>query len=786
MIMISLKNIKKYYKNNEYESKALDGLSLDLPDKGLVAIFGSSGCGKSTLLNVIGGLDNYDSGEFFFEGKNVKEFSSRDWDAFRNQKVGFVFQNYYLMPHLSVKENISLALKMSHNDSNIEERIDTVLKQFGLEKYKKRLPKTLSGGQQQRVAIARAIASNPEIILADEPTGALDAKNSESVMKLLKEISKDRLVVLVTHDQKLANEYADRLVEISYGKIVSDTNKVEIVQETKQIDLKRTRLPFLTSLKWGLKNLWKKKSRTIPLIVAGGIGFLSVSIVLSITTQVNNFSIEAQQSSLTKYPVAVNCYLTNSAEGHTASLQEFPTEESIIIEKMNYVDQEHLPYMHEEFLTYMNNMPKEYYTGKYTNARIYFKMLTKLEDDSYKILSNVNYYSKLPDDEDFIKTQYDLLKGNFPKNKNEMLLCIDTYNRIDLTQLTGLGFDTSGDKISFNDVIGKEYRYIPNDLYYKKIDDVAGYETYFQAKGKSYYNELYTNENALSVKIVGIVREKSSESSIFATPLLYTQDLANTIIGNASNSEIIKKQIEYKNNETDGEIIDVFTGKPFTNTTSSNRILTPQYQYEQNLLTLGNEEYVASLYYCTSTYEDRLLIRDYFNAYNQPKDSDFVFKIKDYLESVSSSLSTLIQTFSTILLIFSMSAVVVSMILTMVLTYITIIERFKEIGLLKSIGARKLDILTMFLTENLLIGVLAGIVAVVTAIFVSPALGSVIVSLVRMYDTEMLNTVPLNLGTLVPWVIPVIICGSVISSIIASLIPTLIGSNKRPAEVLKE
>lgn len=780
--MISLKNVKKYYKNNDYESKALDGLTLNLPEKGLVAIFGSSGCGKSTLLNVIGGLDSFDSGEFLFQGKNVKEFSSRDWDSYRNQQVGFVFQNYYLMPHLSVKENISLALKMSHSDENIDEKIDALLNKVGLTKYKKRLPKTLSGGQQQRVAIARAIATNPTMILADEPTGALDAKNSESVMKMLKEISKERLVVLVTHDQKLANEYADRMVEISYGKIISDTGIEEKNNESKGIQLKKTRLPLLTSLKWGLRNLWKKKSRSIPLIIAGGIGFLSVSIVLSMTYQVNNFSIEAQETSLTKYPVAVNCYLTKSAEGHTASLQEFPTEESIIIEKMNYVDQEHLPYMHEDFLDYMDKMPEEYYSGKYTNSRVYFKMITQLDNGSYTLLNSINYYSKLPDDEEFIKTQYDLLKGNFPKNKNEMILCIDTYNRVDLTQLAGIGFDTSADKISFDSVIGKEYKFIPNNVFYK--EDSSG--TYFNSSYRSEYESVYNNEKSVSIKIVGIVREKSTESSIFATPLLYTQELADYVINDSSQSDIVKKQIEYKNNSTDGKIINVSTGEPFEPTKSSSYTLTETYQYEQKLIQLGNEEYVLSLYYCTSTYEDRLLIADYFNRFEQPENSDFVFKIRDYLESVSSSLSTLIQTFSTILLIFSLSAVIVSMILTMVLTYITVIERFKEIGLLKSIGARKVDILTMFLTENLLIGFLAGVVAVLTAIFASPALGKVTVSLVRMYDTEMLNTVPLNLGTLVPWVVPVIIGGSIISSIISSLIPTLIGANKRPADVLKD
>lgn len=783
--MISLKNITKVYKQNNIECKAIDDLSLDLPDKGLVAIFGSSGCGKSTLLNIIGGLDNFDSGDIFFEGQNVKDFSKRDWDSYRNQHVGFVFQDYYLMPHLNVGENISLALKMCRQDLRIDERIDEVLKEVDLEGFKKRLPKTLSGGQQQRVAIARAIATNPTIILADEPTGALDAKNSESVMKLLKKISENRLVVLVTHDQKLANAYADRILEISYGKIISDTKPIEIKPENKEFSLKRTRLPLFTSFKWALKNLWKKKSRSIPLIIAGGIGFLSVSIVLSITSQVNNFSIEAQAQSLTKYPVAVNSYLTKSSEGHTQTLKQFPTEEEIIVEKMDYVDQEHLPHMQEEFIEYMNKMPEEYYTGKYSNSRIYFKMLTKLDDDSYKLLSSVSYYSKLPDNEDFIKTQYDLLKGRFPQNKNEMILSIDTYNRVDVSQLQAIGFDTSGDKISFDKVIGKEYRFIPNNSYYYARND-EGKETRYVTYGKTKYEEMYNGDDTISIKIVGIAREKSTESSIFATPLLYTDELGKYIVNDCSNSNIVLKQKEYKEQSTNGEIIDVLTGERFTERKSSGYTLTDQYQYEENLIRLGNEEYVTSLYYCTSTYQDRILIAEYFKGFEQSPDSTYYFKIRDYLQDVSDSLSTLINTFSTILLVFSLSAVFVSMILTMVLTYITILERFKEIGLLKSIGARKADILMMFLSENLLIGILAGIVAIISAIFASPALGSAIVSLVRMYDTAMLNTVPLDLGHLVPWVVPIIIGGSVVSSILASLIPTIIGANKRPAEILKE
>ena len=788
--MISLKNISKVYKSNNIECKAIDGLSLELPQKGLVAVFGASGCGKSTLLNIIGGLDSYDSGEFIFEGKNVKDFSKREWDSYRNQHVGFVFQNYYLMSHLNVRDNIAISLQMSHQDEKLDERIDKVLKEVDLEGFKKRLPKTLSGGQQQRVAIARAIVTNPTIILADEPTGALDAKNSVSIMKLLKKISKDRLVLLVTHDEKLAHEYADRIVEISYGKIVNDTQKEEIKEEQKEVNLKKTRLPILTSLKWALGNLWKKKSRTIPLIVAGGIGFLSVSIVMSITTQVNNFSITAQANSLTKYPVSINCYLKNSSEGHTQVLPQFPKEESIVIEKINYVDRDHVPHMQEDFINYMDKMDKSYYSGKYSNSRIYFTMITNVKDDEYKALISPGYYTKLPENYEFIQTQYDLLKGHFPEKENEMILCIDTYNRVDVDDLEAIGFDTTADKISFDDVIGKEYHYILNDDYYVRVDpdEETGADVSYRRSYRSKYAELYNDYNKLTLKIVGIVRQQSEESSIFSSPLLYTDAFGKNVIKHCKQSEIVQKQIEYKNAAPDGGPVNVMTGLPFVEKESGSYTLTPQYQYESSLLTLGNEEYVVSLYYCTTTFEDRLKIADYFNAcpFKEKEDSDFVFKIRDYLEYVSTSLSTLIKTFSTILLVFSLAAVLVSMILTMVLTYITILERYKEIGLLRSIGARRIDIVMMFLSENFLIGLLAGVLSILTAIFVSPALGNAIVGLVRMYDTEMLNTVPLDLGTLVGWVVPVIIIGSIVSSIIASLIPTFIGANKKPAEVLKE
>lgn len=782
--MIKLENITKVYKNGDTQNVALERLFLELPEKGLVAIFGASGCGKSTLLNVIGGLDRFDSGDMYVFGKNTKSFKVQDWYAYRNQHVGFVFQNYYLMSHLNVKENIILSAKMTDAFKNYDGEIKEILKQVGLEGFEKRMPKTLSGGQAQRVAIARALINKPSIILADEPTGALDKKNSESIMKLLKEISKERLVVLVTHDERLANTYADRLIEISYGTIVSDTKK-EIEKPTKTFNLKKTRLPFHTSLGWGFGNIWRKKSRSIPLMIAGAIGFLAVGIVLSMTDQVNAYTVKAQEASLTKYPVAINCYLTKSSEGHTATLKQFPEEEEIIIEKMDYVDQERLPYIHEEIYDYMNQMPEDYYTGKYSNGKIFFKMLTKLGDDSYKAVTSINYHTKLPSSVDFIETQYDLVKGSWPANKNEIMLCIDSYNRVDVQDLEGIGFDTSGERISFTEVIGKEYKFISNNQFYTSLTAGSGNIRYV-SKGSTYYQEMYNDNSSISLKIVGIVRDKSTDSNIFSSPLLYTDELAKYIVNDCHNSSIVQQQLAYKANATDDNIIDVFTGEPFGERTSGSYKLSKTYQYEQNLLTLGNEEWATSLYYCTSSYENRLKIAEYFNAYEQDANSDFVFKIRDYLESVSSSLSSIVNTFSTILLVFSLAAVIVSMLLTMVLTYISVLERYKEIGLLKSIGARKIDILTMFLVENLIIGVISGIIATVAGVLISPLVGNVVVSLVRMYDTVMLTSVPLSLGKFVGWVIPIIFAGTITSSVLASLVPTLIGANKHSAEILKE
>ena len=353
--MIKLENITKIYETNGIEQAALDGVSLVLPDKGLVVIFGASGCGKTTLLNILGGLDHQTSGTLIVNDKDTSKFTNSDWDSYRNQEVGFIFQQYYLLPHLNVYDNIAITLQMAGKTSQMEEKINGALSEVGILNLRKRSPKAMSGGQQQRVAIARALVADPSVVLADEPTGALDEKNAISVMKTLKKVSENHLVVMVTHNEKLANQYADRLIEISYGKIKSDSQPEQesIVKEGKA--LKKVHLPLSTSLKWSVRNVVKKKSRTIPIMFASAIGLAAVGIVLSMTVGLSNYTKKAQEASLGDYPVYITSYPKNSSEGHKDDLAEFPEEKEVIIEKNDYYQAEHYNSIQQHFVDYMNN-----------------------------------------------------------------------------------------------------------------------------------------------------------------------------------------------------------------------------------------------------------------------------------------------------------------------------------------------------------------------------------------------------------------------------------------------
>ncbi len=794
--MIVINNLTKKYPgvNKDEEVIALNNISLFLPDKGFIAVYGASGCGKSTLLNILGGLDVADFGTMIVNGRDTTGFKAHDWDSYRNQEVGFIFQNYFLLPHLNVFDNIAVTLQMSKQTKDMKKRIHDALNEVGLAGYSKRFPKQLSGGQQQRVAIARALVTNPSIILADEPTGALDEKSSMSVMKTLKEISQNHLVVMVTHNERMAKEYADRMIEISYGQIVEDA---VIKPETDEIICKspliKVHLPFRTSMKWSLRNVVKKKGRSIPIAIASAIGLACAGLVLSMTDSVNKYVAKAQEAAIKDYPVYVTCYSKNSSESAKATMEEFPETADIIIEKSDYVTQEHYISMQDDFMNYMNKMPDDYYAHVYSNEAVSFNLFTKPTQSSIQKISSGYTLCIAPTDDTykFINEQYDILAGHLPENDTDLTIVVDTYNRIDLVVLQNMGFDTSEDRIKAESIIGKEYKVVDNNSMYVPVDKTIEIEKedgtieefngkQYVRKNSSYYEELY-NTAFHTMKITGIIRAKyESPNPLYQTMLLYHPSFKDMISAKNQASDIVQSQIEFGTN------FDVINGIQFVDTYQSNFKVTANYSLEYRLIDIGGKNRTTSIYYYTVTFDQRDQITNYMKAYRMPEGSDIVLRTKDYLEQVTSTFSGLVRTFSTVLFVFSMVAILVSAILTAILTYISVIERKREIGLLRSLGARKRDISNMFIAEASIVGIVAGILGIGLCYALAPALANIVVGLVDAANSKILAPTVGEFSHVQPWLIPVMFGGAILIGVIASLIPAIIAGHKKPADSLRE
>ena len=815
---------KKYPSPNKGEEViALDKIHLVLPDTGFVAIYGASGCGKSTLLNVLGGLDTATFGEMIVNGRSTKGFGAHDWNSYRNQEVGFVFQNYFLLPHLNVFDNIAITLQMSKQTDNLEEKIHNALSEVDLAKFSKRYPRQLSGGQQQRVAIARALIANPSIILADEPTGALDEKSSKMVMKTLKEVSKDHLVVMVTHNERMAKEYADRLIEISYGKIVFDSNPLDVknLVSNEKEPLASVHLPFKTSVKWSLRNVVKKKGRSIPIAIASGIGLAAAGVVLSMTRGVNDYVYETQKNSISSYPVYVSCYPKKSAESNEANLEEFPSKDDfqeIVIEKSDYEAQEHYITMQDDFVEYMSHLkPKVDYAHLSTNSTIKFNLFAKPDEKSIPVKVDTTTYMTCisPTDRtyDFLLEQYDILNegGHLPQNENELTLVVDTFNRVDLYALQRMGFDTSRDNIKFSDIINKKtYHIVSNDDFYEKeikeVEIKVDEETttkvnreVFTKKGSSEYEDLYTNKSKKELKIVSIIRPKRNTSNqIYNNVLLYHPSLKDYLInpedyqdtgkpktGLNSGSEVVQAQVQASH-----KTWDCLSGQDYAPVFQNGYKLTEEYQYESRVIDLGGNERITSYFYYTDDFDQRTHIMDYVNEYaemlKKDENSNITIKCRDYLETITASFSSVVKTFSTILLAFACVSILVSVILTAILTYISVVERKREIGLLRSLGARQRDISYMFITEAIIIGIVAGLLGVGLCYALSPIASNVVVRLIGMANINMYTPSPGQFSKVQLWLIPVLFVGAIVIGIISSLVPAIIAGHKKPADALRE
>lgn len=786
--MLKLINIEKNYYMGSTTVQALKKVNLEFRKSEFVAILGPSGCGKTTLLNLIGGLDRYTDGDIVINNKSTKEYKDADWDAYRNHSIGFVFQNYNLIPHLKVLGNVELALTLS--GISIEERkkraIDA-LNKVGLHDQIYKLPNQLSGGQMQRVAIARALVNDPDILLADEPTGALDSETSIQIMEILKEVAKDRLVIMVTHNPDLANQYATRIIRLLDGVVISDSNpyQAEVAKkdQTKGERLKHTSMSFLTALALSFQNLLTKKARTILTAFAGSIGIIGIALVLALSNGFQSYVDKMQADTLSSYPLIISRESVDFASAAElnmdTSLQEYPEGDTIFINKLmeklngiiirNNITEDYIENVIEKIdpalingITYSRGVRLNIFKQMSIKNSIYYRQISAQNDmSSVMNFSGADIWQEIIDNQSFIESQYDVIAGRLPQNKDEIIIQVDKYNQITDITLLSLGVLTpmsSVDTLTFNDLLSLEYKLILNDdLYsYDSVNDR------FVSQVDTITADVYNK--GLTLKVVGIVRvnELTNTGSITGA-IGYTKELTDYILEEAGKSEIVLWQ---KANPTK----DPLTGQAYPADQNVEE------QYYNTMSRLGGITTPKAINIYPVDFKAKTEIKKYLDNYNQTQE-DEVNRIyyTDVMDLLVKSINTTINAISYVLIAFTSISLVVSSIMIGIITYISVLERTKEIGILRSIGARKKDISRVFNAETLIIGFVAGIIGIGVTLLLSIPINIIIDNLVNISNIAALKTYHAIFLVLI----------SMALTLIAGLIPSRIAAKKDPVIALR-
>ena len=555
--MLRLKDIKKSYIVGDFKQNALNGVSVSFRKNEFVAILGPSGSGKTTLLNIIGGLDRYDTGDLVINGKSTKNFKDSEWDAYRNNSVGFVFQSYNLIGHISVVKNIELSLTLS-GVSKTERRKKAMdaLELVGLKEHAKKKPSQLSGGQMQRVAIARALVNDPDIILADEPTGALDTETSVQILDLIQNIAKDKLVIMVTHNKEIATKYANRIINLRDGEVINDTNPVTKEPTYKEkYSFKKTAMSFFTALSLSFNNIMTKKGRTILTAFASSIGIIGIALILALS---NGFDKQVQafeEETMSAFPIMIsqsamnvdydqlqtmrNQYIFGSSENYPDIKAVYPYDPS-------QSSMRHTNNITEEYIEYVEKIEPSLVSGLQYSRAINFNLMIKKNGDVGILSSSDIRFSVIPKSLDnnslsVVETNYDLLHGKYPESMYELVLVVDEKNRVNVDILEALGLDSTQETISFDDIVGIQFHLVMNDDLYVPFNDHFIVNSDFQA--------VYDSEQSVTLCICGVIREKDNATMpVLNAVVAYTEDLVSYVMENAKNSDVVQKQqeVDYK------------------------------------------------------------------------------------------------------------------------------------------------------------------------------------------------------------------------------------------------
>ena len=850
--MLEIKKITKVYQTEGFKQKALDGVSINFRKCEFASILGPSGSGKTTLLNIIGGLDHYDSGDLIINETSTKEYSDRDWDTYRNHRVGFVFQNYNLITHQSVLANVELALTLSGVSKKERTRkARKALERVGLKDHIHKRPSQLSGGQMQRVAIARALVNDPEILLADEPTGALDTATSKQVMDLLKEIAAEKLVIMVTHNSDLAEEYSNRIIKLKDGKIIDDSHPYDGSEDTK-LDLlesekksKKTSMNYKTALSLSLNNLMTKKGRTMLTAFAGSIGIIGIALIMSLSHGINLFIAKTEEDTLSAYPLTIekesvdmSSMLQTFAGNNDKNLEEDGKIHSISImgDMFETMSKE---VKHNDIKRFKEYLEKHSEIKKYTTdiSYSYNVTLNLYKSDTDKVvrvnpttvldtigfnssgssvmysslLTNYDVFYQLLNNDTLLKQQYDLVDGRWPEDYHELVLNVGENNGVSDYTLYSLGILSqddlkeqfnnmiSGKEVNFeehsyetSDFIGLTFKVVPNSSYYTKENGIW----VNKSEDEEYMKDVINN--AEEVRIVGIIRQNEEAVNTGRDYGLvgYKEELMNHLVEQTRDTDIAKEQLADENK-------NVFTGKEFsTNSNFDMSSLTPEQMmslqnmsqeematfmksysenmtssYTENLRKIGiadlnNPDYV---YIYPKDFDSKKEIVKIIDNYNKGKEEADKIEYTDVVGIMMSSVSTIVNVISSVLIAFVAISLIVSSIMIAIITYISVIERTKEIGILRSIGASKKDISRVFNAETLIEGLAAGVLGIVVTIVFNIPINIIIKNVVNISN---LSVLPID-GAIA------LILISVLLTVIAGFIPAKIASKKDPVEALR-
>ena len=891
--MLRLHNIKKDYIVADSKVHALKGVSLSFRKNEFVSILGPSGCGKTTLLNIVGGLDKYTEGDLFINGKSTKDFTDRDWDVYRNHRVGFIFQSYNLIPHQTVLGNVELALTIAGiSKKERQERAKRALDRVGLDNQYYKMPNQLSGGQCQRVAIARALVNEPEILLADEPTGALDTITSVQIMDLIKEIAKERLVIMVTHNPDLAEKYSTRIIKLLDGEVQEDSNPFKEKDEIKEVSVlkdetktEKAKMSLGTAIKLSFTNLYLKRKRTSMVSFAGSIGIVGVSLVLAFSAGIHNYIESMQDDMLSGNPITI------AEEAYDASLLLESTSQQNIVQAIKpqngYVNVnsvvDYLLKMNEQksniivtndinqqYIDFINDMPNEYYSdislrygidptnNFYTNFKVNgedegeIRSLSSIVTNYKEVLGETEEYSDLapfidlfydsvsqaPGNEEYIRSQYDILEGKVAQEANEIMIVVSKNTDLTDIVLGELGYytqdeflniaykaledekynpDTDKRQFTYEELLGRKITYYPNDTVYNKVVTTTGTTTRTSFT-YNYLEDLETFENGFELEIVGILRAKDVISyGCLESGFYYTPAFTSKFIEDSMQSEIVtylnendmdsfstipndknplgnpvRYTLSYRPN-SDGEVktksatlgrpssmglLSSMVGSSTSSTLAGLKTLT--------LRDLGGCNIASEIRVYPVNFEQKGTVIDYLEKWNSDSDitlsNGTVIKVEDrtditYTDQVGliiSMINTMIDIISYALIAFTALSLVVSTVMIGIITYVSVVERIKEIGVIRSLGGRKRDVSNLFIAETVMIGLFSGVMGIGSTYLVSLIVNLCLKPLVGF-----------NLASLPIVQAVLMICVSVVLTLISGIIPAKSAANKDPVIALR-